>query len=131
MVETADILSSLEVLVAADTRNPPRNISPDDSIFEYLQSQLNGFAIKVEDLGEGSLGLLATRGAPRTIFNFHLDTVPDTDGWTKNPFELRIDGDRAIGLGACDIKGARRRDLTVPDANQPASPSGVAEGCDE
>jgi acetylornithine deacetylase len=32
--------------------------------------------------------------------------VPDSPGWSADPFRLRIDGERAVGLGACDIKGA-------------------------
>jgi acetylornithine deacetylase len=32
--------------------------------------------------------------------------VPSSDAWSADPHVLRIDGDRAIGLGACDIKGA-------------------------
>jgi acetylornithine deacetylase len=36
----------------------------------------------------------------------HLDTVPSSPAWTADPLTLRVTGDRAIGLGACDIKGA-------------------------
>jgi acetylornithine deacetylase len=36
----------------------------------------------------------------------HLDTVPSSPAWTADPHVLRITEDRAIGLGACDIKGA-------------------------
>jgi acetylornithine deacetylase len=40
------------------------------------------------------------------VFNVHLDTVPSSPQWSGDPLKLRIAGDRAIGLGACDIKGA-------------------------
>jgi acetylornithine deacetylase len=40
------------------------------------------------------------------VFNVHLDTVPDSPAWTADPLRLRVTADRAIGLGACDIKGA-------------------------
>jgi acetylornithine deacetylase len=36
----------------------------------------------------------------------HLDTVPSSEAWSANPHKLRVTDDRAIGLGACDIKGA-------------------------
>jgi acetylornithine deacetylase len=36
----------------------------------------------------------------------HLDTVPAAEAWSDDPFTLRVDAGRAIGLGACDIKGA-------------------------
>jgi acetylornithine deacetylase len=40
------------------------------------------------------------------LFNFHVDTVPATDAWETDPFTLEVDDERAVGLGACDIKGA-------------------------
>jgi acetylornithine deacetylase len=40
------------------------------------------------------------------VFNVHLDTVPSSPAWSADPFLLRVTEDRAIGLGACDIKGA-------------------------
>ena len=100
-----DILQHLEALVAFDTRNPPRAID-SGGIFEYLRSQLTGFEVMVTDHGAGAVSLLAVRGDPKRIFNVHLDTVPDSPGWSADPFELRVDDQRAVGLGACDIKGA-------------------------
>ena len=99
------VLSHLERLVAFDTRNPPRRIDVG-GIFDYLRAQLSGFAIEVTDHGAGAVSLWAVRGTPRRVFNVHLDTVPDSPGWTGDPFALRVDGERATGLGACDIKGA-------------------------
>ena len=32
--------------------------------------------------------------------------VPSSEAWTADPLRLRVTEDRAIGLGACDIKGA-------------------------
>lgn len=98
------ILTHLEALVAFDTRNPPRDIG--HGIFDYLRAALPGFRCELTDHGAGALSLLAVRGAPRRVFNVHLDTVPDSPHWTADPLRLRVDGERAIGLGACDIKGA-------------------------
>ena len=98
-------LGHLEKLVGFDTRNPPRRIGAD-GIFDYIAAQLPGFACSVTDHGDGAVSLLAVRGNPRRLFNVHLDTVPDSPGWSADPWRLRVDGDRAIGLGACDIKGA-------------------------
>ncbi len=99
------VLAHLEALVRFDTRNPPRAIGTG-GIFDYLRAQLPGFRIDVIDHGAGAVSMLAVRGAPARLFNVHLDTVPSSDGWTADPLRMRIDGDRAIGLGACDIKGA-------------------------
>jgi len=99
------VIKHLEALVSFDTRNPPRAITTD-GIFEYINAQLPGFRVEVIDHGAGAVSLFAVRGAPRRLFNVHLDTVPDSPAWTASPHVLRVTGDRAIGLGACDIKGA-------------------------
>jgi acetylornithine deacetylase len=100
-----DTLAHLRVLVGFDTRNPPRAIG-SEGMFDYLRAQLPGFQFAQADHGTGAVSLLAMRGKPRLLFNVHLDTVPDSPQWGADPFELRIEGERAIGLGACDIKGA-------------------------
>jgi acetylornithine deacetylase len=99
------VLAHLEALVGFDTRNPPRAIGTG-GIFDYLRAQLPGFHVEVTDHGAGAVSLLAVRGTPRRLFNVHLDTVPSSEAWSADPHVLRIQGDRAIGLGACDIKGA-------------------------
>jgi len=100
-----DVLRHLENLVAFDTRNPPRLIGTG-GIFDYLRAQLPGFRCEVVDHGDGAVSLLAVRGNPRRVFNVHLDTVPSSEAWSADPHALRVTHDRAIGLGACDIKGA-------------------------
>ncbi len=99
------VLMHLEALVAFDTRNPPRAIGPG-GIFDYIRAQLPDFSVDVIDHGAGAVSLFAVRGAPKRLFNVHLDTVPDSPAWSASPHALRVTGDRAIGLGACDIKGA-------------------------
>lgn len=98
-------LTHLQALIAFDTRNPPRAIGTG-GIFDYLRAQLDGFRIEVTDFGAGAVSMLAVRGNPTRLFNVHLDTVPASPAWSADPHALRVAGDRAIGLGACDIKGA-------------------------
>jgi len=98
-------LQHLRALVGFDTRNPPRAIGTG-GMFDYLRAQLHGFDVRVSDHGAGAVSLFAVRGNPKLLFNVHLDTVPDSPQWSASPFELRVTDDRAIGLGACDIKGA-------------------------
>lgn len=105
-------LEHLRALVAFDTRNPPRAIGTD-GIFDYLRAQLPGFQVTVTDHGAGAVTLHAVRGQPRLLFNVHLDTVPASPAWSADPHTLRVSGDRAIGLGACDIKGAAAALLAV------------------
>ena len=110
-------LAHLRALVGFDTRNPPRAIGTD-GIFDYLRTQLPGFEVDVSDHGAGAVSLFATRGTPKLLFNAHLDTVPDSPQWSAGPFELRVADDRAIGLGACDIKGAAAALLAAANASQ-------------
>ena len=100
------VLRQLATLVSFDTRNPPRAIAAEGGIFGYLLGQLAGFDVEVTDHGAGAVSLFAVRGQPRVLFNVHLDTVPDSHAWSADPHMLRVEGGRAIGLGACDIKGA-------------------------
>lgn len=106
MSDLSATLANLERLVAADTRNPPRAWDLQHPVFAFLRKRLAGFQITEWDHGGGSVSLLAVRGRPGTLFNYHLDTVPVADGWDSDPFTLQVGENRAVGLGACDIKGA-------------------------
>lgn len=99
------ILDHLTALVGFDTQNPPREIGTD-GIFAYLVEHLDGFEYDLVDLGDGCISLHAWRGEPTVLFNFHVDTVPASDAWQRDPFELAVEAGRAVGLGACDINGA-------------------------
>lgn len=110
-------LRHLRALVAFDTRNPPRAID-EGGIFAYLREQLVGFDCTTTDHGAGAVSLLAIRGQPTLLFNVHLDTVPDSPHWSASPFELRVDGERAVGLGACDIKGAAAAFVAAASASR-------------
>ncbi|RME73178.1 MAG: M20/M25/M40 family metallo-hydrolase, partial [Planctomycetota bacterium] len=44
------------------------------------------------------------RGERTLLFNSHLDTVPATDAWTRDPWRAEREGDRIYGLGATDAK---------------------------
>ena len=112
-----DVLRHLEALVSFDTRNPPRLIGTG-GIFDYIRAQLPGFRVEVTDHGEGAVSLFAVRGNPRRVFNVHLDTVPSSEAWSADPHVLRVTGDRAIGLGACDIKGAAAGLIAAANATQ-------------
>ena len=114
-----DTLAHLRVLVGFDTRNPPRAIGCE-GLFDYVRAELSGFECTQTDHGAGAISLLAVRGKPRLLFNVHLDTVPDSPQWSASPFELRIEDERAIGLGACDIKGAAAALLAAANAGEGA-----------
>ncbi len=108
-------LEHLRALVGFDTRNPPRHIDAG-GIFDYLRAQLPDFVITVTDHGAGAVSMLAVRGKPRFLFNVHLDTVPAAPTWSRDPHQLLVTNERAIGLGACDIKGAAAALLAAAQA---------------
>ena len=74
-------------------------------VAEWLAERLPGMfpaanrpALRVEEVGDGTLNLLLTWGAPRIVFCSHLDTVP--------PYIEPSFADEVIkGRGSCDAKG--------------------------
>ncbi|RAL22889.1 acetylornithine deacetylase [Lujinxingia litoralis] len=103
-------LAHLRELVSFNTTNPPRALEGGQGIFAYVRRALadapGEFEFEEVDLGQGHVWLYARRGQPEVLVNVHLDTVPAAEGYSADPWTLRITDDRAIGLGACDIKGA-------------------------
>ena len=130
MTELARTLAHLARLVAFDTRNPPRAID-GAGIFAYLRDELaaHGLRCDTADLGDGCVYLLATRGAPQLLLNVHIDTVPADPAWAADPHQLVVTDERAIGLGACDIKGAAACILTALAATQ--GPAAILFSSDE
>jgi len=114
----SNIFKHLQSLVSFDTQNPPRKINSESELFIYLKESLSGFDFRIIDAGDGCLSLLAARGKPELLFNFHIDTVPIADGWKSDPFKLEQSQDALIGLGACDIKGAAACMLSAVNKTQ-------------
>ncbi|MFP4336079.1 MAG: acetylornithine deacetylase [Wenzhouxiangella sp.] len=114
----ARVLEHLAALVACDSQNPPRRITPASSMFGHAVAVLerSGFQVEVEDHGEGHVNLLARRGPARVLFNCHLDTVPVGEGWSRPPLQLTVDDGKAFGRGVCDIKGAAAALLAVAES---------------
>ena len=56
---------------------------------------------------------------PNLIYVAHMDTVPVGNGWTRDPYDPVIEGDRLYGRGSCDMKAGLAaamiafRDITV------------------
>ena len=126
----ARVLEHLEALVACDTRNPPRESKGIDALFAYVKDALSrapakdAWVVDEVDLGEGCRWLHARRGNDPHVplVNIHVDTVPLDAGWEGDPFRLRVTNEHAIGLGACDIKGALACFLdAVADVAAPAA----------
>ena len=61
------------------------------------QLEIRGLPILLAEVGPG-----AEAGAPGVILHGHVDVVPGREG----QFDARVEGDRLIGRGAYDMKGA-------------------------
>jgi acetylornithine deacetylase len=70
-----------------------------------------GFESRLQEVAPGRFNVVARHppssthtAGPTLLFNGHLDTV-GVQGMTIPPFEGRVDGDRLLGRGSCDMKG--------------------------
>jgi acetylornithine deacetylase len=82
---------------------------------------------------DGSPGayVFARWGAPKRIINAHVDTVPANAGWSRSPWEPRVEGGRLYGLGACDTKAAIAATLVALDAGRPRDRGVLFSGDEE
>ncbi len=101
----ATTLNHLRALVAFDTRNPPRAIGTG-GIFDYLRAQSAGLRLRADrprrGCGEPVCRARQAEGPVQRASRHRAGFA----ALERDPFELRVTGERAIGLGACDIKGA-------------------------
>lgn len=76
-----------------------------DNAFDFVEGCLAGVGVHVERRRMRDRECLVARvgsGDPHVVFNGHIDVVPGH----RDQFVPRIDGDRLIGRGAYDMKGA-------------------------
>lgn len=82
---------------------------------EYLFRM--GVNARITDITETSSNLTAEicfgDSPQRIMLGGHLDTVPPAQGWKTDPFQVVYEGDRALGLGTCDMKGGLAAQITV------------------
>lgn len=103
-------------LVQIDSTNPGKEEKEiADAITRYLQKE--GIPVICEETAEGRPNLVAQiRGEteePSLVFVCHMDTVVVGSGWTKDPFEARLEDGKIYGRGACDMKAGLACALAV------------------
>lgn len=101
-METIEILKNL---VAFNTINDKENIDIVKWIEDYLK-KLDFKCERIYDEERKKVNLIATIGSDYNLaFGGHLDTVTSDENWDTNPLELRVNKQKAYGLGVCDMKG--------------------------
>ncbi|MDB2437094.1 M20/M25/M40 family metallo-hydrolase [Hellea sp.] len=82
--------------------------------------------------GKSDSGYVMARwGQPKVLLNVHIDTVPSGEGWTSDPLKLRREGERVIGLGTSDIKGAAACILAAMETHPPKDVAVLFSGDEE
>ena len=99
-----DAETLLSKLVSIDSAFPN-----ESRIGEFIEGYLKeeGMNTRRQYVSEGRFNIFADRkgrGKPLLLYG-HMDTVIPHGRWHTNPLKLERDGDRLIGLGACDMKG--------------------------
>ncbi len=93
---------SIELLI--DLASTPSVSGSEDAIAGKLEAWMGSRSWNVERVGNS---VLAVHGpGPYLLLNSHLDTVPECDGWTRNPYDVCIVEDKIFGLGTNDAKGS-------------------------
>lgn len=101
-------MNSLELLQKLVSIN---SVFPNEQKLSfYLQEYLEKIGLKVEVVvtDKNRNNLIATHGKSKKYLCFyaHLDTVPRDEEGAHDPHKLVVQGDKAFGLGAEDMKGA-------------------------
>lgn len=100
------MLAILGDLVAARTANPPGNESAAAEVVKRF-FDLIPIPSRMHEKAPGRANILGRigSGSPVLLVASHLDTVPAGEGWTSDPFTLRVEGNKAYARGANDNKG--------------------------
>jgi acetylornithine deacetylase len=76
------------------------------ALADLLVRTLSADGFPVQREGDSIWFTLGRAERPHLLLLSHIDTVPPSEGWSGDPFQLRADGDKLIGLGANDAKGS-------------------------
>jgi len=102
---TASILADL---VRARSQNPRDG---ESQVGAYIASFLERLGLEVTSpealAGRANVvGRLRGEGGGKTLaFNTHMDTVPEGNGWTRDPFGAEVIDGKLYGRGSADAKG--------------------------
>lgn len=114
-----DVIELTRELSAIESMSHNSNAAAADRMEEELRAR--GFATErleyTDANGVRKVNIVGRKGegSGGIAFLSHLDTVPGT-GWTSDAWSPRIEGDRLVGLGVCDMKGPLAATIVAADA---------------
>jgi acetylornithine deacetylase/succinyl-diaminopimelate desuccinylase-like protein len=80
----------------------------EHEISEFIAQQLESEDVVLQEVEEFGPNIIARHipdpEGPVILLNCHMDTVSVMEGWDRDPFEPKVDGNRLYGLGSCDMK---------------------------
>ncbi|MGB9729919.1 MAG: M20 family metallopeptidase [Thermoprotei archaeon] len=100
-------IEDLEIILAKKYISIRSVTGEEHELSKEIQKDLTSYGIKSEvDEWGNVIGIIGSGTSPILVFNGHIDTVPPVPGWTKDPFNPTIEGDKLYGLGSSDMKGS-------------------------
>jgi acetylornithine deacetylase len=75
-----------------------------DCICRYIRNHLEADII-LQKIDQNKSNVIVKIGEPKWVLNCHMDTVPPSDQWTRNPLEFGQEDGKYFGLGTTDTKG--------------------------
>ncbi|HEY0515100.1 MAG TPA: M20/M25/M40 family metallo-hydrolase [Thermoanaerobaculia bacterium] len=102
------MLPEREILALHRAITAIRSVSGEEAaVADALSDLLRRNGVAVTRLGPLGASLLATVGeGPLLLFDTHLDTVPPSAGWTRDPWDIQSVAGKVYGLGSNDAKAA-------------------------
>ncbi|MEO6950696.1 MAG: M20/M25/M40 family metallo-hydrolase [Polyangia bacterium] len=131
---STELVQRLSRLIAMRTDNPGTGEPAMAAALEQDLARHAPDSLEVIEVPHGkvtSAAVLARWGRPSLLVNAHLDTVPPNRGWSGDPFVARIDGDRLVGLGSADTKGAIAAILCALEEARPRDTAVLFSGDEE
>lgn len=137
----AEIVALTQALIRIPSVNPPGEHYRDCAELIGRRLERRGFAVEYQR-AQGAPGdsdryprwnvIARWEGAapgPCVHFNGHIDVVAPGEGWTRPPFEARLEDGRIYGRGACDMKGGLAAAIVAAEAliDSGAPPPGAIE----
>lgn len=104
------------------------SVSGDEgAVAARVAADANGWGLSVDHDDAGvAIEIRAPEPGPTLAFISHLDVVPPGEGWTRDPWEPRIESGRLYGRGSGDAKASVAAMLLA--ARDLAAAGGVARG---